>query len=300
MRPFKLPQELPATYPKFWETIKSWLPVYIAPKLDGIRAISADQVYSKTMKPIPSSQVQDSFSNLEFLDGELIVGDETDEEVCRRTMSHTQSFNKPSDQLKFRVFDIADPDTINLPFFERYDNATSIVATSTLTGLSIVPHKLVYTMEELHEEAQRHLEEGYEGSVIRHPEGVYKYGRATMLERNAAKLKNLITEEGTVIGFEERKKNLNEAYINEEGFQKRSTHQENMVGAGMVGKFIVDFKGLELRIGGGKFTHDELLEIWLNQSEFIGKKLQFTYFGYGVKDMPRQPKAKMFRPEWDI
>ena len=265
VRPFKLPQELPATYPKFWETIKSWLPVYIAPKLDGIRGISADMVYSKTMKPIPSIQVE-----------------------------------KPSDDFKFRVFDVADPDTIHLPFFQRYETAKILTLHCPETSVSLVEHKLVYTMEELHEEAQKHLEAGYEGSVIRHPEGVYKYGRATMLESNAAKLKNLITEEGTVIGFEERQKNLNESYINEEGFQKRSTHQENMVGAGMVGKFIVDFKGLELKIGGGKFTHNELIDIWLNPTKYLGKKLQFTYFGYGVKDMPRQPKAKMFRPEWDI
>jgi len=86
-------------------------PCLVSPKLDGVRAIVRHgQVVSRTLKPIPNTHVQRLFGRaaLEGLDGELIIGDPTAEDVYRKTVSGVMSEDgKP--EVKFYVFDIVLP-----------------------------------------------------------------------------------------------------------------------------------------------------------------------------------------------
>ena len=57
-------------------------PVCAQPKLDGIRVIIKNGVvYSRSLKPIPNKHIQALFGNLHGVDGELIVGDVTAQDV---------------------------------------------------------------------------------------------------------------------------------------------------------------------------------------------------------------------------
>ena len=63
-------------------------PVYVSPKLDGVRAvITNDGVYSRSGKLIPNEYTQQLFKQFIGLDGELIVDNPTASDVYRKTVS---------------------------------------------------------------------------------------------------------------------------------------------------------------------------------------------------------------------
>jgi DNA ligase-1 len=69
-------------------------PLYASPKLDGIRAMVTDAgLVSRKLLPIPNRHLQLALSTdfLRGLDGELILGNPTDEDVYRRTNSSVMS-----------------------------------------------------------------------------------------------------------------------------------------------------------------------------------------------------------------
>jgi len=72
LRPMLMPRETPDL-----DTLP--YPVYVTPKLDGIRVLFKDGVaLSRTLKPIPNKSIQKWAAfwgdELEGMDGELIVG----------------------------------------------------------------------------------------------------------------------------------------------------------------------------------------------------------------------------------
>ena len=103
-----------------------------------------------------------------------------------------------------------------------------------------------------------------------------------------------------MIGFEEQMDNYNLKEKDELGYSKRSTSKEGLVPANTLGRFIIDFNGMELDIAPGNFNHLDRKEIWSNQDEFLGKLLKFRYFNHGIKDKPRFPRAIGFRNLMDL
>ena len=77
-------------------------PLLASAKLDGVRAVVRDGVvYSRSNKPIPNKFVQDSFKDLDCVDGELIVGEPNSSTVYRDTVSHVMSHDKTDYDLRF-------------------------------------------------------------------------------------------------------------------------------------------------------------------------------------------------------
>ena len=121
------------------------------------------------------------------------------------------------------------------------------------------------------------------------------------------KLKEFVDSEAKVIGFEEQLENTNEATIDELGHTKRSTHQENMVPKGTLGKFIVEeigdtaWRGQTFPVGTGEGLTAELRqEIWDNRDKYLGKIITYKYQSYGVLNLPRLPIWRGFRSPDDM
>ena len=322
-KPMLAPLDDPLKNPKYWNFIK--YPILGSPKLDGIRCVVKtvpetvydddlnetetdnfiDVCLSRELKPIPSKQVQDSFKLFSELDGELIVGNETDNGVYNRTQSHVMSVSKPHDELQFRVFDYAGEYERGMPFKERLHLAHETICTykkayNLSVNISLVEHKLLNNYEELIAYESEMLEAGYEGIMLRDPSGKYKWNRGTMLEGLIFKLKRFQDDEGLIVGFEEGMTNENEATLNEKGYTVRSESRENMVPAGTLGAFIVSWQGKELRVAPGNFTHSERKDIWIRRETLRGAWLKFRFFAYGVKELPRFPRAVGFRSKIDM
>jgi len=293
MKPMLLPRELPDL-----DTLK--YPIYVTPKLDGIRVLFHNGIaLSRTLKPIPNKHIQAwAFINakkLEGMDGELIVGPATSPTVYRDTNSFVMSHDKVGEFFFFH-FDYWN-DLINTYHnrMEGYHEARSMPDNYR----RIIAHP-AYDKTKLLELEEVCLEKGYEGVVLRSPQGKYKYGRCTMKEANSFKLKRFEDAEAVIVGFEEEMHNGNEAETNELGRTKRSTAKAGLIGKGSLGAFICRTSdNIDFNIGSG-FDKQDRLNFWENKESLVGKIVKYKHFPIGVKDKPRHPIFLGFRDKIDM
>jgi DNA ligase-1 len=297
-RPLLSPIDDPQKNPEFFNIVAKKFPLLGSSKFDGIRSIIAeDGAMSRTWKPIPSRQVQEDFTSIIGLDGELIAGNPHNFDVYNRSQSHIMSKDKPHD-IGYYVFDCVLPGIIDKPYYERLEHAHGLIRNRE--DYFPVLHVELNNMEELLEFENGELEKGFEGIMLRDPVGRYKQGRATMNEGIIYKVKRFQDTEGRVVGFVQRMANNNVQERDELGFAKRSSAKAGKTPVNMVGKFLVEWNGLTLEVAPGSFKHTELEDIWMNQELFLGKLLKFRFFLHGSKDLPRFPRALGWRSKMDM
>jgi DNA ligase 1 len=95
--------------------------------------------------------------------------------------------------------------------------------------------------------------------------------------------------------------NDNVATKNELGRTKRSTHQENLRGGGMLGVLVgEDVKdGRTVRAGTG-FTMEQRQAYWASPEAVLGKVFKYKHFDHGVVNDPRHPVFLGWRDERDM
>jgi DNA ligase 1 len=270
-------------------------PVYVTPKLDGVRAlITANGVFSRSMKPIPNAVVQKQFAKRAMvgLDGELIVGDPTANDVYRTTQSVT-SRESDSTPVTFYAFDIHNSEQV---YSKRLSELNAGVKNHV--GVCAVPAIEVYNLDQLATAEQTMLAKGFEGCILRTPNGRYKQGRSTVSEQGMLKLKRFVDGEAEVIGVEEEMHNGNVAQVSEIGRTKRSSAKANLSGKGTMGALVVrDLEtGVEFKIGTG-FTSTDREWFWTHRRKSFVVK--YKHFLIGVKDKPRFPVYLGLRDGWD-
>jgi DNA ligase-1 len=289
-KPMLLPRETP-------DLDKLRYPIIASAKLDGIRCLIKDGVaLSRTLKPIPNKSIQawakKYADKLEGMDGELIVGDPTSSTVYRDTNSFVMSHDKEG-EFWYYQFDYWNLDA---PYDKRIGNALIPVPESVI----FLGYKIVNNKEELLKYEETVLNVGYEGLILRNPNGKYKYGRCTVKEDNAFKLKRFEDAEAVIVGFEEEMHNGNIAETNELGRTKRSTAKSGMVGKQSLGAFTCRTpEGIEFSIGSG-FSQQDRLDYWKSKDSLMGCTVKYKHFPIGVKDKPRHPIFLGFRDLIDM
>ena len=259
-------------------------PLLLSPKLDGFRCIAWNGVaYSRNAKPIRNAFIQKWAADKHNLDGELIVGSPTDPNCFGNTSSGvTSAAGKPD--FTYHLFDCIEG--ISPDFESRLDRVQSEYY--GCPKMRNVPHAHCDNQELVLRYEKFYLSEGYEGIMLRSPDGPYKHGRSTMREQYLMKFKRFVDGEAKVIRLEEGRHNGNEAFTDELGRTKRQTLAENMTGNGMVGTLIcMDPIWGEIRVSAGKMTHHTREHYWHNPTELIGQTIHWRSFGYGTKDAPR-------------
>ena len=274
-------------------------PCYVSRKLDGIRCIVIDGVgYSRSMKPIVNLELQEIFSthNYDNLDGELICGEPNLPNTFQTSTSAVMTIKGSAEGINFYVFDIINSD---LEFGDRYHEMLNRVSHASF--MIPVHHVECLVLSELEYYEERFLEQGYEGLMVRSPNGKYKQGRSTIKERGLLKLKRFSDSEAIIIGFEELQNNHNEKVINEVGNSSRSSSKAGKVDGNTLGSLIVKdvVSGLEFNVGSG-FTSEQRAEIWNNQELYLGKMITYKFFEVGVVDLPRFPVFLGVRHEDDM
>lgn len=275
-------------------------PVIASPKLDGIRCLIVDGVaLSRSLKGIPNKAVQEWASiwgecSVLPLDGELICG-EHDEQVFNRTTSCVMS--KDSEEgFTYWVFDTP----TGGGYAERLRTLRQEMDKIMPLGMRLVPTKLCMNADQLLEFEAECLARGFEGVMVRDPNGAYKHGRSTVKEGILLKLKRFTDAEAEVIGFEERMHNGNE-HVGE-GITKRSTKKDGLTPAGDLGALVCKTlgpDGVVFNIGTG-FTAAQRQEMWNNRQHYLGKLVKFKHFEAGAKDAPRFPVFLGWRDEEDL
>lgn len=278
-----------------WEPERTTWPKIGSPKLDGIRCLILNgKAYSRNMKPIPNIKISDMLAGLPNMDGELIVGPANAPDVFNRTSSGVMSREGVPDFTYF-VFDVL----LNKPrpFHERLELATEW-ANACGPWVQPLPHKTLSSLEEAGLFEIHMVTEGYEGIMLRCPNGPYKQGRSTPREQYLLKVKRFIDGEAEIIGFVEKMHNANELTRDELGRAKRSSHKAGKQTTDTLGALIVrDIKtGVEFEIGTG-FTEEQRDGIWQAKPAFIGEIVKYKSQEIGAKNKPRFPVFLGMRPE---
>ena len=255
-------------------------PVYIQPKLDGVRCLfTKDGAYSRTGKKfmnlahIELALISFFKQNPDVvLDGELynhkLKNDfEKIISLVRKQKPTADDRLNAQHLVQFHVYDYFDG-----VMYDSYKTRMQQLACSDIYDAQIkhVPTLLVDTYSyarQLHEEF---LEDGYEGSIIR-LNGLYKHGRSYDL----MKFKDFSDAEATIVGYEL-------------GKGKRT---------GTLGKFLMmDDEGVQFGCPPGKgYNYKDLSKMLLNINDYIGQRATFTYFQRTQAGSYRHPLFKCIR-----
>jgi DNA ligase-1 len=268
-------------------------PIAVQPKLDGIRATVVNgKLLSRTLKPIPNAAIRAALERPEFegFDGELIVGSPQADDCYRRTCSFVMAEDKTDEPWCFHVFDLwgGDPWT----FTYRYEALQLRMGWVEGGEVSLVPTVIVADQDALEALEESIVDSGFEGAILRDPNGLYKCGRSGKTGP-LLKLKRYIDFEAEVVGVYEEMHNGNEATTNELGRTQRSSHKENKTGKGTLGGLVLralngPCEGIEFRCGTG-FDANLRKTLWDCQAALPGSVAKVKSFPVGVKDKPRHP-----------
>ena len=257
-------------------------PVYIQPKLDGVRClITKDGAYSRTGKQF-KNLAHIELSLIPFfkkhphivLDGELYNHELKDDfekiiSLVRKQKPTADDRLEAKELVQFHCYDWFFPnDKYNLVYQYRMNqlNTTDIYNYC----IKHVQASRIHNYEDAKLFHVDMLDKGYEGSIIR-LNGLYKHGRSYDL----MKFKDFSDAEATIIGYEE-------------GKGKRQ---------GTLGKFLMqDDEGNEFGCPPGKgFTYKDLANMLLNIHDYIGQRATFTYFQRTNAGSYRHPLFKALR-----
>lgn len=272
-------------------------PVLATPKLDGIRCLKVDgKVLSRKFKPIPNKYTREILEKIlpDGFDGEIITPGTFND--CQ---SLIMSFDKQPEFI-YHAFDYV-KDSLNKNYKDRIQDLKDYLEANPSSFIKIVEPVLIHSDVELLAFEEKCLLEGYEGVMIRSPEGRYKCGRSTSKEGILLKIKRFEDSEGTVIEFIEKMSNENEKEIDELGHSKRSHKKEGMVPAGTLGSVILKdiHSGVEFGLGSG-FDDITRQKIFDNQEEYKTKIFKYKFQPAGVKEAPRFPTFIGIRHEDDL
>lgn len=285
-------------------------PLLASPKLDGIRCVKLNgKALTRKLKPVPNHFVRNWIEqNLpDGIDGELMLRDRSlpFEKVSSAIMSHD---GEPD--FVFMAFDYFHECESGYHFHDRLSILQEFdFAFGVPERLLIVPHVLCQTPNELFSMMERNLAEGYEGTMVRDPNGRYKFGRSTLKEGILVKIKPFVDDDARVIGVVEQMHNANEATKDNLGRTKRSSAKAGKVPAGTMGalKCVMD-DGTEFEVGTG-FTADQRLELWrmhtqMTNSNYLGpagRRLKFKHLpppgGRPAGKPPRHPVFLCWRED---
>lgn len=276
-------------------------PLLASVKLDGIRCVIKDGVaLSRTLKPVRNHYIQSILGRPEFngLDGELIIGDPAARDCMRKTNSGVMSFEGEPD-FRYFVFDIWSRPGV------QYKKALEVLPMlADHPNIEVLQQYTVKTSNEVEAIEKAALDDGYEGIILRRPDGAYKYGRSTAKEGYLFKLKRYHQEEAVVIGFEPLRHNDNEPTTNALGYTQRSSAQDGKIDLPLLGALIVkgkfgEYNNVTFSIGTG-FTLYEREQLWRNRDWLVGEIVTYKFFPTGSKEKPRHPVYISFRDPEDL
>lgn len=279
-------------------------PILGLPKIDGVRGLHiTGSMTGRSLKAHGNLHATEKYSNplCEGLDGEFTFGDIRSESLCRDTTSVMSRIQGTPD-VQWNVFDCVLPEVLDKPYIERYGVAKCIVEDIPVSGIQMVPYTVLNSIEEVEAMYEKCLNEGYEGLILRDPQGTHKSGRATTKVGAYLRMKPQSDKEALVLRLVEALENQNEAVVNALGRTERSSHKENKVGKGMVGMLVCkDLEtGIEIDVGAGKLTHEERTHYWNNPDEMVGHYIKYRSMDAGVKDKPRFARYICKRSESDM
>jgi DNA ligase-1 len=262
---------------------------YMSEKLDGIRCIVFGGVaYSRSLKRIPNLSIQ-NYANmysteLEGMDGELIVGDKNAPDVFNKSTSGVMRIEGEPD-FTFWVFDRWYPTATWLERYGRLEHSAFLPQ-----RVVVLKHYLVIDESDIDKFEAAMLDQGAEGIMLRDSDAKYKCGRSGTKTPELQKVKRFVDDEFQIIGWEPKYTNTNEAKTNELGRTARSTAKEGMVALETMGALILRTPKGDVFSCGSGMTDAIRVDLWERRESLMGQLAKVKYFDVGTGySVPRFP-----------
>jgi DNA ligase-1 len=260
-----------------WNDIKDKLtyPVFVQPKLDGVRCIANRKgLWTRNGKPIVS--VPHIFESLKHLfkdnpdmvlDGELYNHDLKDNfneiiSLSRKTKPTLEDLEQSSKYIQYHVYDVPSVDGV---FSKRFTYLSSL---SPIGCVRLVETGISLNEEHISEAHALYTTDGYEGTMVRQDKP-YEQKRS----KHLIKYKDFEDSEFTIVRIEEGQGNWS-------GYAKRVIVQnddgETEFGAGIAG------------------TQEFCRQLLEEADEYVGGQVTIHYFTRTPDGVPRFPVAKTF------
>jgi ATP-dependent DNA ligase len=255
-------------------------PAYSQPKLDGLRCIARKEngkvlLTSRNNKPYNLPHIEEELAWLPeevpvandlILDGEIYVHGMTFQEITRLAKKWRPD---ESTALEYHVYDIPSEETwevrsANLLLSLKESDHVKLVQCSSITD-----DKSLWT------EHYKAIAAGYEGIIVRNPDGLYRWGYRSS---DLIKVKLFDDDEFEVL---EIKQGIGKMEGRAVFVCKNNTTEDTF----------------ECTI---KASLDERARIYRNRKDFIGSKLTVKFFGRTDANIPRFPVGKGFRDKKDF
>jgi len=270
---------------------KAVFPALLQPKLDGVRCVfTKDGAFSRTGKEFKNvdhikETLKPLFKQYPYikLDGELYNHKLKDDfekiiSLVRKTKPTFEHRQEAKKLVQYHIYDTVRDKLSCATYEERLDDLINVIAERTYDG-HFLDQDILRLTQTVHVETQNKAQEwhntfldvGYEGSIYRNPDGLYKGTRSWDL----MKFKDFEDSEATIVGYEL-------------GKGKRT---------GTIGKFIMqDDEGVEFGCPPGKgYDYKDLAGMLKNINDYIGQRATFTYFQRTQAGSYRHPLYKCIR-----
>jgi DNA ligase-1 len=249
-------------------------PVFVQPKLDGLRCITdGSKLLSRNNKEYVSCphilRAIETFSScfaehgIRFLDGELYNHELKNDfnslvSLIKRTKPDLEDILAAEKKVQYWMYDICT--TTPMSFAKRNELVQKILGKSS-ASIVIVDSVLCKTSGDVEDNHATFLSDGFEGTIVRQDKP-YENKRSSSL----LKLKDFCDEEFPIVDIEE-------------GDGNRSGKAGRIVFAKNGKRFASNIKG----------TMEYLTELLANKSKFIGKTATVKFFNYTPDGVPRFP-----------
>lgn len=260
-----------------YEKLLFTIPTFIQPKLDGLRAINANNtLMSRNGKPYVAAPhlYQDKVT----LDGELYNHEYHNDfnkivSLCKKQTPNDEELAESKKMVQMWVYDFPD---FEGKFSDRLIALKRWLAANPNPNLVLVPTYQVKSQKDIDRYHDEFLELGFEGSIIRLDLGNYENKRSKQL----LKKKDFVDEEFEIIGA-----------VEGEGGR-----------AGTIGYFIMKHDKVKDKTFKSNIKGDFefLTDIWKNHKQYIGTQATVKYFARTPDDIPRFPYIiKLNRAEYE-
>ena len=268
---------------------KAVFPALLQPKLDGVRCVfTKDGAFSRTGKEFKNvdhikETLKPLFKQYPYikLDGELYNHKLKDDfekivSLVRKTKPTFEHRKEAEKLVQYHIYDmVTENDKLGWTYEERLDHLINIIDANGLfinmKHVCTVPTHKVNSLEAAKDIHNKALKAGYEGSIYRNPDGLYKGTRSWDL----MKFKDFHDAEATIVNYEI-------------GKGKRE---------GTLGKFIMqDGDGNIFGCPPGKgYNYEEMRDMLKNIHKYMGQVATFTYFQRTQAGSYRHPLFKCIR-----
>jgi ATP-dependent DNA ligase len=259
-----------------YEKLLFTVPTFIQPKLDGLRAVNANNtLMSRNGKAYLAAPhlYQDKVT----LDGELYNHKYHDDfnkivSLCKKQTPTKEELQESKDVVQMWVYDFPDHEG---KFSDRLIALKRWLAANPNPNLVLVPTYEVKNQKDIDRYHDQFLEMGFEGSIIRLDLGNYEKKRSKQL----LKKKDFIDEEFVILDA-----------IEGEGGR-----------AGTIGYFVMKHDKKDKTFKSNvKGDFEYLATIWNERAKYIGTKATVKYFNRTPDDIPRFPYIiKLNREEYE-